>query len=336
MPDALIPQAGTRYRQRTVVELAAGATFVSAETIAPGRRAHGERFAYDLLELTTEVRRDGRELCVETLRLEPGRARPDVAGVLGGADYLVSLLALAPESDAARLAATIDAALAAGEGFRGAAGELPRGAGAAGAHPRAGCAQRRACAALRLGGRAPGAAGPAAAGEAQVTVHVTGALGRLDEPRFDGRRVVEVPIAWDEASRRRLRRAAADGTDVAIDLASGDYLADGAVLFDDGETVLAIARRSEPALLVRLDAGLTPERLLEQAIRLGHAFGNQHVPVDVEDGVVRVPLTTSEAIARATVEALELDGAVVEVADVALGRLAPLSVGHAHRHGDEG
>ena len=130
MPDALIPQAGTRYRQRTVVELAAGATFVSAETIAPGRRAHGERFAYDLLELTTEVRRDGRELCVETLRLEPGRARPDVAGVLGGADYLVTLLALAPESDAASLAATIDAALAAGEGFRGAAGELPRGAGA--------------------------------------------------------------------------------------------------------------------------------------------------------------------------------------------------------------
>jgi urease accessory protein len=123
MPDALIPQAGTRY-------LAAGATFVSAETIAPGRRAHGERFAYELLELTTQVRRDGRELCVETLRLEPGRARPDVAGVLGGADYLVSLLALAPESDAARLAATIDAALAAGEGFCGAAGELPRGAGA--------------------------------------------------------------------------------------------------------------------------------------------------------------------------------------------------------------
>ena len=90
---------------------------------------------------------------------------------------------------------------------------------------------------------------------------------------------------------------------------SGDYLADGAVLFDDGEMVLAIARRSEPALLVRLDAGLSPERLLEQAIRLGHAFGNQHVPVDVEDGVVRVPLTTSEAIARATVEALGLDGA---------------------------
>ena len=49
--------------------------------------------------------------------------------------------------------------------------------------------------------------------------------------------------------------------------------------------------------------------------------------------MVRVPLTTSEAIARATVDALELDGAVVEVADVALGRLAPLSTGHSHHHG---
>jgi urease accessory protein len=165
-----------------------------------------------------------------------------------------------------------------------------------------------------------------------MTVYVTHVLGRLDEPRFAGRRVVEVPVAWDEASRRRLRRSAADGTDVAIDLADGDYLADGAVLFDNGEGVLAISRRSEPALLVRLDPALPPELLVEQALRVGHAFGNQHVPVDVEDGVIRVPLTTSEAIACATVEGLGLAGASLEVADVALGRHGPLSVGHAHQH----
>src|SRR4051812_46696096 len=62
VPDALIPQAGTRYRQRTVIELAEGAACVTAETLAPGRRAHGERFAYDEVQLTTDVRRDGREL----------------------------------------------------------------------------------------------------------------------------------------------------------------------------------------------------------------------------------------------------------------------------------
>ncbi|HEX5146938.1 MAG TPA: urease accessory protein UreD [Conexibacter sp.] len=132
MPDALIPQAATRYRQRTEVDLAEGAACISGETLAPGRRAHGERFAYGLVELSTAVRRAGRELCVETLRFEPPRGRPDRAGVLAGGDYLVTLFALAPERDADALAAALDAALVGlgRVGVRGAAGTLPSGAGA--------------------------------------------------------------------------------------------------------------------------------------------------------------------------------------------------------------
>lgn len=130
IPDPLIPHAGSRYCQETSVELALGAMFVAAETVAPGRRARGERFAYDLLELRTVVSRDGQELCAEALRLEPSRARVDRAGVLGASDYLVSLIAVAPESDAGALAASIDAALAEDGSVRGAAGELPGGVGA--------------------------------------------------------------------------------------------------------------------------------------------------------------------------------------------------------------
>jgi urease accessory protein len=130
IPDPLIPHAGTRYRQSTRVELAPDAAFVAVETIGPGRRARGERFAYDLVELGTEARRDGRVLCAETLRLEPARSRPDRAGALGDWDYLVTLLAVAPEHDAAALSAALDAALAAEPDVLGAAGELPRGAGA--------------------------------------------------------------------------------------------------------------------------------------------------------------------------------------------------------------
>ena len=130
VPDPLIPQAGARYRQRTEIELEGGAACVSAETLAPGRRAAGERFAYGLVELETAVRHDGRELCADALSLEPARARPDRAGVLGDGDYLVTLLALAPGRDAAALAATMDGALAGLPGVRGAAGELPHGAGA--------------------------------------------------------------------------------------------------------------------------------------------------------------------------------------------------------------
>jgi urease accessory protein len=130
IPDPLIPQAGAIYRQHTSANVADGAVFVTAETIAPGRRAHGERFAYELLELATEVRRHGREVCSERLCFEPRRARPDRAGVLGRDEYLVSLLVIAPDHDTGALATSIDAALAGLPGeVRGAAGQLPHGAG---------------------------------------------------------------------------------------------------------------------------------------------------------------------------------------------------------------
>jgi len=166
-----------------------------------------------------------------------------------------------------------------------------------------------------------------------VTVYVSGLLGRVEDARFADRRVVEVRVAWDEATRRRLRRRASDGTDVAIDLHAGEYLAEGAVLDDDGERVLAVARSPERALVVRFDPGAPSERLVAAALALGHAFGNQHVPIDIDEGEARVPLTTSEAVARATVEALALEDVSVTVAPVALGRLRPLPVGHAHPPG---
>jgi urease accessory protein len=155
-------------------------------------------------------------------------------------------------------------------------------------------------------------------------------LGRAQEPRFAGRRVERVEVAWDEASKRRLRRATDAGTDVAIDLPRGSYLADGAVLHDDGERIVVARRRPERALVVRFDPAAPPEQLVEQALRLGHAFGNQHVPVDIEGDEAHVPLTTSEEVARATVEALGLSAVRIAVTPVALGRERPLPAGHAH------
>jgi urease accessory protein len=130
VPDPIIPQAGSRLVQDTVVELQEGAVFVAAETLAPGRRARGERFAYERIRLRLEARRDGRELCVDTMELVPSRRSPDARGVLGGRDYLVSLVVICPERDTARLAGELDAGLAARADLLGAAGELPNGSGA--------------------------------------------------------------------------------------------------------------------------------------------------------------------------------------------------------------
>ncbi len=129
VPDPLIPQAGADYRQSVVVDVAEGGTYVGAEILAPGRLAHGERFGYDHVRLTTEIRRGERELAVDVLDLEPRRRCPRRHGLLGAQDYVVSLIVAAPEHDAGELVGRLDALLAAAPDGVGAAGALPNDAG---------------------------------------------------------------------------------------------------------------------------------------------------------------------------------------------------------------
>jgi urease accessory protein len=162
-------------------------------------------------------------------------------------------------------------------------------------------------------------------------------LGRLDEPRFAGRRVERLAVLCTDAAKPRRRGSTDAGTDVALDLPRGSWLADGAVLDDDGERVIAVERPLEEALVVRFDDRLADAELLADAVRVGHAFGNQHVPLEIDGREVRVVLTTSPEIARATVQALRLDGVTTAIERVALGRWAPLAgpPPHAHGHGPE-
>jgi urease accessory protein len=156
-------------------------------------------------------------------------------------------------------------------------------------------------------------------------------LGDRHDPRFAEREVDELPVSWAEAGRRRLRRTTASGVDAAIDLPRGGFLADGAVLADDGARIVVVARTLEPALVLRLSETLSVDERVQRAALLGHAFGNQHVPVDVEGAEIRVPLTTSEAVARFTVAALGMSGVSIAVEDVALARRTPLhATGHGH------
>lgn len=54
-PEYLIPQAGARYRQRTRIEVAPGGSLLWTETIAPGRAAAGEIFAFTELRIATDL-----------------------------------------------------------------------------------------------------------------------------------------------------------------------------------------------------------------------------------------------------------------------------------------
>jgi urease accessory protein len=90
LPDPLIPFAGSRYRQRTHIELASDAGLFWWETIAPGREARGELFGYEQLHLEVEITTQAKPLAIERLKIEPQHRVPSSLIRLGAYPYFSS------------------------------------------------------------------------------------------------------------------------------------------------------------------------------------------------------------------------------------------------------
>lgn len=73
LPDELIPFAGARYEQETLIELSDGAGLFWWEVVAPGRSASGELFMYDSLRFKLDLTALGQPLARERVALAPRR-----------------------------------------------------------------------------------------------------------------------------------------------------------------------------------------------------------------------------------------------------------------------
>jgi urease accessory protein len=149
------------------------------------------------------------------------------------------------------------------------------------------------------------------------TVVVTAIRSRLNHSEPD---VEWVSIPWHDAGKSRLRCSGDRGTDVAIQVERGTFLRHGDVLEHAGGRTLAVERTEEEVVCVR-------PRTLAEAATVGHAFGNQHVPIDAREDEIIIPVTTTLEIARGVLDTL---GAVYEVAVRRPFAEAPPMKGHRH------
>jgi urease accessory protein len=83
VPDSIIPFAGARFSQATVIHLAQGAGLFWWEILAPGREARGELFAYECVEMKTDVVALGQPIASDRLRIEPRSRSTRSFGRLG-------------------------------------------------------------------------------------------------------------------------------------------------------------------------------------------------------------------------------------------------------------
>lgn len=119
VPDAIIPFAGARFSQRTVIHLAAGAGLFWWEILAPGREAHGEVFQYECVEMKTDVAAAARAIAAEHVRLEPKKYALESVARLGAYRYWATFYIC-------RVGLGADAWLAAERQLREVAAELAR------------------------------------------------------------------------------------------------------------------------------------------------------------------------------------------------------------------
>ncbi len=71
-PEIFIPQAGTTCHQHTRIEVSSGGSLLYIDSLAPGRVASGESFAYTLLDWRTDLLIDDRPVLRERSPLRPG------------------------------------------------------------------------------------------------------------------------------------------------------------------------------------------------------------------------------------------------------------------------
>lgn len=96
-PEYLIPQRRTRYRQRTRISVEHGGTLLWCESIAPGRTASGEVFAYDELRFATDIFLGATHILRERFRLVPGEDSLNALRARFPSAYYASLLCVAPD-----------------------------------------------------------------------------------------------------------------------------------------------------------------------------------------------------------------------------------------------
>ena len=96
-PEYLIPQQRTRYRQRTRISIEQGGMLLWCESIAPGRTAAGEVFAYDELRFATDIFAGETHIFRERFRLVPGENSLNALRQRFQSAYYASIVCVAPD-----------------------------------------------------------------------------------------------------------------------------------------------------------------------------------------------------------------------------------------------
>lgn len=105
-----------------------------------------------------------------------------------------------------------------------------------------------------------------------------------------------VKINRMEAQRVRMRKASNKGTDIAITLPSGTKLRHGDILLLTNEQMVVLELEPENVIVLKVKENLHEDDVVEIPARIGHAIGNLHRPLKLEDRTIYFPIQAESEV----------------------------------------
>ena len=98
IPDPLIAYQQARYKQKNVIHMEKGATFLYSDIITPGWSPDGKRFSYEQIQLINEIYMDQELVAYDHIKLSPANHNMENIGHMEGFSHLGSMLVVGEQT----------------------------------------------------------------------------------------------------------------------------------------------------------------------------------------------------------------------------------------------
>ncbi|MFB7637699.1 urease accessory protein UreD [Peribacillus butanolivorans] len=98
IPDPLIMYQDARYKQKNVIRMEKGATFLYSDILTPGWSPDGDRFSYNRLQFINEIYMDDELVAYDHIHLNPAVQNIEKIGFMEGFSHLGSMLVVGEQT----------------------------------------------------------------------------------------------------------------------------------------------------------------------------------------------------------------------------------------------
>jgi len=99
IPDPLIGYQNARYKQKNVVYIEKGCTFLYSDIVTPGWSPSGEKFTYEMLQFINEIYMENELAVYDHIKLCPAKQNIDGLGLMEGYSHLGSMIVINEKVD---------------------------------------------------------------------------------------------------------------------------------------------------------------------------------------------------------------------------------------------